>query len=573
MRKITKTLFLAGSVWALSGCGGGSGAIDNSMSKESVDVPTVITAPVTAAALPSALPTSEVANSFTDDGQLDDADAYRLVEQTTFGPTLTDIDQAGSIGSNAWIDAQMLEQPTLLSNTLLEIGTDEWNAYINAWWRQIIQSDDQLRQRTAFALSEILVVSAHDGLSSEQFGLSGYYDILIRHAFGNYRDLLEEVTLNPVMGEYLSMKGNRKPEPLENIQPDENYARELLQLFSIGQVLLNDDGTAQLDSEGVPLPAYDQTTIENFARVFTGWHFANAEDFRWAQNKDYLAPMTAWPDYHDNDAKTLLLGVETPGGQTAEQDLSDALDNIFNHPNVGPFISKQLIQRLVTSNPTPGYISDVAAVFNSNINGERGELGSVIKAIFMHEEARSGHLLEPETFGKIREPLLRLSHLWRAFEPASIHYDFSYSWVKEELAQSPLNSASVFNFFRPDFSQPGEISNRGLKSPEFQILDESSIITITSRLLASTIWSHSDKGILDTKSLTIDISDEVALESNTTELLDHLNLLLLGGRMSTELRDEVITLMSERDYEGGTSQRVVEAIYLIASSPEAAIQF
>jgi len=283
--------------------------------------------------------------------------------------------------------------------------------------------------------------------------------------------------------------------------------------------------------------------------------------------------MTAWQDYHDTDEKNLLRGRTLPAGQTAEQDLSDALDNVFNHPNVGPFISKQLIQRLVTSNPSPEYVRDVTAVFNNNIAGERGALGSVIKAILMHREARSGHLSSPETFGKIREPLLRVSHLWRAFEPENIHYDFNYGWVKEELSQSPLNSPSVFNFFRPDFSQPGEISSRGLNSPEFQILDESSIITITSRLLASTVWSHNFKNDLDPSQITIDISHEMSLEPNPEALLDHLNNLLLGGRMSEELRNETRSLMAARDYAGGASQRVVEAIFLIASSPEAAIQF
>lgn len=565
MTKITKILFLTAFVSTLTACGGGGGSVDTENVSQNA------APPVTAAAMAAALPPSEVAN-VADDGPMNSEDAYRLVEQATFGPTLADIDEAGRLGPNTWIDQQMLQQPTLLSNTLRQFDSSRWNEYVNAWWRQVIQSDDQLRQRVAFALSEILVVSAHDGLSSEQFGMSGYYDILIRNAFGNYRQLLEEITLNPVMGEYLSMKGNRKPEPSENIQPDENYARELLQLFSIGQVLLNDDGSPQLDDGGVPLPSYDQTSIENFARVFTGWHFANAEDFRWPQNKDYLSPMTPWQDYHDTDAKTLLRGVETPAGQTAEEDLAAALDNIFNHPNVGPFISKQLIQRLVTSNPTPGYVRDVAAVFNSNIDGVRGSLGSVIKAILMHEEARSGHINAPETFGKIREPLLRLSHVWRAFEPESIHYDFNYGWVEKELAQSPLNSPSVFNFFRPDFSQPGEISSRGLNSPEFQILDESSIITITSRLLASTIWSHNFKDDIEPSRMTIDISDEMNMVTDTTELLNHLNLLLLGGRMSSELENEVMSLMSARDYEGSESQRVVEAIYLIASSPEAALQ-
>ncbi|MDB4224535.1 DUF1800 domain-containing protein [Granulosicoccus sp.] len=564
----TKTLLLTCSLLILSACGGGGGdsTLVESGQSPTIGAATPAVAPTTAAALPSG-----VANA-APNGPLSAPDAYRLIEQTTFGPQLEDITLVRSIGAESWINQQMQLPATLLTDTLNQLDTERWNEYVNAWWRQIIQSDDQLRQRVAFALSEILVVSAHDGLSSEQFGLTGYYDILIQKAFGNYRDILGEITLNPVMGEYLSMKGNRKPDEAENIQPDENFARELLQLFSIGLEMLNEDGTPQLDDGGVPLPTYNQDTIQNFARVFTGWHFANAEDFRWPQNKDYLSPMTAWQDYHDTDPKTLLLSQEIPAGQTAEQDLNAALDNIFNHPNVGPFITKQLIQRLVTSNPSPEYVRDVAAVFNRNANGERGSLGSVIKAILMHNEARSGHLDSPETFGKIREPLLRVSQLWRAFEPESIHYDFNYGWVKNDLSQSPLNSPSVFNFFRPDFSQPGEISSRGLNSPEFQLLDESSIITITSRVLASTVWAHNQKDDVDERQLSIDISNEVAMESDTDALLDHLDLLLLGGRMTDELRSEVIALMNERDYRGGDAQRVVEAIYLIASSPEATIQ-
>lgn len=518
-----------------------------------------------------ALPATEVANA-APDGPLQPVDAYRLLEQASFGPQLDDIQRAAAEGPETWLNRQMQLPATFLSDGLRKADSSRWNEYVNVWWRQVIQAEDQLRQRVAFALSQILVVSAHGGLSQEQLGLANYYDILLRHAFGNYRDLLQEVTLNPVMGEYLSMKGNRRPDVTENIRPDENFARELLQLFTLGQVLLNDDGTPVLDVEGVALPVYDQTVIENFARVFTGWHFANADDFRWPKNKDYLSPMRPWPEFHDDASKTLLYGTETTAGQSPEDDLSAALDNIFNHPNVGPFISRQLIQRLVTSNPSPGYVRDVAAVFNRNAAGERGSLASVVKAILMHREARLGHLDDPETYGKVKEPLLRLTQLWRAFEPETIHYDFNYGWVGEELAQSPLNSPSVFNFYRPDFSQPGEISERGLVSPEFEILDETSIITITSRLLASTVWSHNYKNDPDSNRMTINISREMALEPDRETLLDHLNLLLLGGRMSPELRNDVNLLMDERSYSSGASQRVVEAIFLIVTSPDAAVQ-
>lgn len=554
---IKRCIQFAGVLFLLTGCSDGGSGTEALYKKEPASAP--------------ALPATEVANAAAD-GPLSATEAYRLLEQGTFGPQLDEIWSTTELGPESWINQQMLMPATYLSDGLRKANSDRWNEYVNAWWRHAIQADDQLRQRVAFALSQILVVSAHDGLSEEQFGLANYYDILLRNAFGNYRNLLEEVTLNPVMGEYLSMKGNRKPDASENIHPDENYARELLQLFSIGQVLLNQDGSAQVDADGVPLPSYDQNTIEEFARVFTGWHFANAEDFRWPKNKDYLSPMVAWPDYHDNNPKTLLNGTTLPAGQSAEADLEGALDNIFNHPNVAPFISRQLIQRLVTSNPSPGYVQDVAAVFNRNAAGERGSLASVIKAILMHKEARSGHLDNPDTFGKLKEPLLRVTQLWRAFEPETIHYDFNYGWVGNELGQSPLNSPSVFNFYRPDFSQPGDIRAQGLVSPEFEILDESSIITITSRLLANTLWSHNYKNDADATRIVIDISREMVLETDLDLLLDHLDLLLLGGNMTPELRAETSDLMSQRNYNGGASQRVVEAIFLIATSPEAAVQ-
>lgn len=554
---IIKTTLFTSTLFLLNACGGGGGGNNPVFNQEP--------------AVASALPATEVANA-APDGPLSLEDAYRLVEQTTFGPQLDDISSAAQSGSETWINTQMQTPATFMTDGLNRANSSRWNEYVNVWWRHAIQADDQLRQRVAFALSEILVVSAHDGLGEEQFGLANYYDILVGNAFGNYRDILAKVTLNPVMGEYLSMKGNRKPDTSENIQPDENYARELLQLFSIGQVLLNDDGSPKLDAEGIPKPAYDQTTIENFARVFTGWHFANAKDFKWPKNKDYISPMQAWPEYHDIGSKTLLRGVELPAGQSAEQDLQQAVSNVFNHPNVGPFISKQLIQRLITSNPSAGYIRDVTAVFNQNISGERGNLGSVIKAILMHREARFGHKENPDTFGKAKEPLIRITQLWRAFEPENIHYDFNYGWAKHELAQAPLNSPSVFNFFRPDFSQPGEISSRRLVSPEFEILDETSVITITSRLLASTIWSHNFKNDTDAKRIAINIKREMELEPNQDALLDHLDLLLLGGQMSDELRTELKNLMNERSYANGASQRVVEAIFLIATSPDAAIQ-
>jgi len=543
----------------LTACGNGSGT-----GKESI-------ASNQAPAIAPALPATEVNNAAPDNPMSKEA-LFRLLEQTTFGARLEDINQLSGSGPESWINEQMSLPATFMSDGLNEAENDRWNEYVNVWWRNSLVAEDQLRQRVAFALSQFFVISAADGLGNEQPGLANYYDILTRHAFGNYRELLEEITLSPVMGEYLSMKGNQKPDAELNLRPDENYARELLQLFSIGLSMLNEDGSTINDTDGIPLPTYDQDTVEAFAHVFTGWHFANADHFRWPKNTDFINPMVAWPDYHDTGEKKLLNGFVIPAGQSAEKDLDDALDNIASHPNVGPFIVKHLITKLITSNPSPEYISDVVQVFNKNAQGERGNLGSTVKALLMHKEAREGHQSNPLTFGKIKEPLIRVTQLWRAFTPDAIHPDFNYGWVGDELQQSPLGSPSVFNFFSPDFSQPGRIRNDGLVSPEFEIIDETSMISMTSRLLSNSLWSHNYKVTSGDKRIAINIDREMDMEDDRDGLLDHLDLLLLGGRMSADLRLEVNTLMDSRDYNNAASQRIAEAIFMIISSPEAAVQ-
>ena len=501
-------------------------------------------------------------------------EAFRLLEQATFGAQLKDIDSLAGKNPEPWIDEQLSLPATLMTDGLNNAKSDRWNEYVNVWWRLALNSDDQLRQRVAFALSEIFVISTADGLGHEQLGLANYYDILIRNAFGNYRELIEEITLNPVMGEYLSMKGNHKPDPELHLRPDENYARELLQLFSIGLSMLNEDGTIITDAEGYPVPTYDQDIVEGFAHVFTGWHFANAEHFRWPKNSDYVTPMVLWPDKHATGEKTLLNGFIVKAGQSAEQDLADALDNVANHPNVGPFIVRHLITKLVTSNPSAEYIRDVVQVYNQNDAGERGNLGSTVKAILMHKEARQGHLLYPDRFGKTKEPILRVTQLWRAFAPKDgIHPEFTYSWVSDELQQAPLASPSVFNFYTPNFSQPGAIRDGGFVSPEFEILDETSIISMTSRLMINSVWSHNYKSTAgESSNIAINIDREMDIEHDRDAFLNHLDILLLGGRMSSELRLQVSQLMDARTYDNAASQRVSEAIFLISSSPEAAIQ-
>ncbi len=519
----------------------------------------------------SSAPALGAAQTFTAHTQLDDTNAHRFLVRTTFGPTAETVENLTQQTPVEWITEQMQMAPTYMSDRLSQENF-RWGQYVNVWWKTAIEADDQLRQRVAFALSEILVISAKDALGEQQEAVANYYDMLVDHAFGNYRDLLEAVTLSPVMGEYLSMKGNRKPEPDKNIRPDENYARELLQLFSIGLVKLNDDGSVQMDENGLPAPTYDQDVIEAFAHVFTGWHFANVDDFRWPTTKDYITPMQPNEDYHDKGPKTLLDGFEVPAGQSAREDLTMALDNIFNHPNIGPFIVKQLIQRLVTSNPSPQYVRDIVSVFNDNGVGVRGSIGSVVSAILLHEEAFQGHALYPQTFGKLKEPVMRVTSLWRAFMPDEIDFDFNYAWAASELSQAPLNANSVFNFFTPFFSQPGMIRDNSLLSPEFEIHDETSIINITNRLLANSVWSHNYKHESSPQRIVINIDQEVDLAGDSEALLDRLDRVLLGGTMSDALRNEARTLMDARDYGWADSQKVVEAIFLIVSSPESAVQ-
>ncbi len=545
-------------------------------------------------------------------GNINQADAARFLTQSTFGPRLEDINDLVTMGSyEAWINDQFTQPALSTQLTALEAiwlqtcprnGQGELrnsrselievditgDIRTSVWWNKVLNGQDQLRQRVAFALSEILVVSSVGPLSNRSFGMTDYYDVLSKHAFGNYRDLLEEVTLHPMMGRYLSMLRNEKANSALNIRPDENYARELLQLFSIGVHELNLDGSVK-QSAGIPDESYNQTIIEGFAKVFTGWNFANATSWNiYIDNGDTTRPMTPWAEYHDSvNEKQLLNEVVLPAGQSAEKDLQDALDNVFAHANVAPFISKQLIQRLVTSNPSPDYIRRVAEKFNNNGEGIRGDLKAVVKAILLDDEARTGHLNIPN-FGKLREPLLRLSHLRRAFgvQPVAhegprwggescgrgIYYlytmpiDSARRWFGQNIMQSP----SVFNFFLPSYSPPGAVHNAGLVAPEFQIATENTMVHLANEIGYEIQQSDtvSDWTIIETNL-------ETALANDSNQLLDHLDLLLLNGAMSTELRQLLLSHLQSGafpDSEAGRKAQARDAIMLIVTSPDYLIQ-
>jgi uncharacterized protein (DUF1800 family) len=451
----------------------------------------------------------------------------------------------------------------------LPTGTDpSYPQFQEAWWYTVVRAPDQLRQRVAFALSEIMVISANgNSMSGHPEALATYWDLLARDAFGNFRQLLEDVTLNPAMGDYLDMVHNDKPNPRRNTEPNENYAREVMQLFTIGLYKLNPDGSEQLDSNGKPISSYDQDVVEGYAHVFTGWYWYQTTTPTWSYvPEEYRHPMMAFPTHHDTGAKIILNGVTLPAGQTQAQDLQMALDAIFNHPNVGPFVGKRLIQHLVTSNPSPGYISRVASVFANNGQGVRGDMKAVISAILLDPEART--LTASNSYGHQREPLVRLASLFRAFNASASSGKFVVNNTNFNLAQAPLYAPSVFNFFTPSHSQVGPIQDAGLVAPEFQITTDSTVIT-SANVMRSAVYRQPNASNPD--AIVLDLSSQAALASNPAGLVDSLNVLLMSGQMSSSMRTIVINAVTQIPATS-TLERAQTAVHLIVTSPEFVIE-
>ncbi len=545
------------------------------------------------------------------------AQAALFLNRATFGPTENDINNLLSKSTyENWVIEQFNTTTTYHLPDVKNLGrrmcaniNDDGSARIDSWeyrfprhhvwWEAATKANDQLRQRIALALSEILVVSDSDGLGLSQYHLAvtSYYDVLVKHAFGNYRDLLEDVALHPAMGDFLSMSRNQKENTEGTIRPDENFARENLQLFTIGVHELNVDGTKKRDGNNNFIPTYDQKTIEEFAKVFTGWSYADKDWKEWPGEANRLVPLKAFEEYHDTSAKTLLNGEISPSGQSAQEDLEFALDNIFKHPNIAPYISKQLIQRLVTSNPTPQYVARVAEKFNNNGNGIKGDMKAVVSAILLDEEALAEN--KPDNFGKLREPMLRMSHLWRVFNMktslrighywdsdkrcgygAYPSYNFYSSLpnFNKDLGQGPLQARSVFNFFRPDFSPTGLLNDNGIAAPEFQIINENTMVSATNLYYKLIEKFSTDQGFTPAleKHSEFDMRDITNLAENTDNLLDYLNLVLLNKEMSSSLR----TILAEHlnaadifnDDREGQFQKAREAVMLIIGSPEYLIQ-
>lgn len=529
---------------------------------------------------------------------LSEADAARFLLQASFGPSSETISTLREQGLNTWIEEQIALPPSFhvphLRETMALLSQDlylgdagasdpmprraEVNDRMYTWWTHAIEAPDQLRQRMAFALSEILVVSDRSpALRNHTFPVTNYYDILVRHALGNYRDLMEDVSLSPVMGIYLTALRNTKADPETGVMPDENYARELLQLFTIGLNWLNPDGTEQTDSAGTSIPTYGMDEILSFARVFTGWTLNGSHNFFWASNDraDLMNPMMAFEEWHDTEPKVLLGGVELPAHQTAYQDLSAALDNIFHHPNVGPFLARALIQRLVTSNPSPAYVYRVAAAFDNNGQGERGDLAAVAQAIFLDPEARNPALTSDPHIGKLKEPILRLTHLIRAFyqfqsdSPPTLGRFGLGTQVNEPLGQAPLYAPSVFNFFDRDYSPSGPVQDAGLVAPEFQINSEVKAIDGANYFHTGVNRGFSTRsGFVEW--VALNLVEAVEEASDPDGLLAYLDVVLMGGEMSPEVRAILTDMLS--DLGDDPVFRAKAAVQIIITSPQFVIQ-
>lgn len=515
-------------------------------------------------------------------------EAARFLTQATFGPKPASIDRVKALGIPAWIDEQFTKSAAshmsyvdaAKARRIDAMGKSyyaEEDSY-EATWQQWLFGPDELRARMSFALLELMVISniAPD-LTAD--AMSSYMDTLNLYAFGNYRDLLGAVTLHPTMGYYLNMLGSEKEDAANNKFPNENYSREVLQLFSIGLYQLNPDGTRKLDGAGVPLASYDESVVKGFARAFSGWTFfgndpADANKFD-RPEESWTKPMIAFAGKHETGTKKLLNGVTLAAGQSAEKDMQDALDNIFNHPNVGPFVGRQLIQRFITSNPSPAYVARVSAVFGNNGRGVRGDLAAVIKAVLTDTDARSVTAGGDAKFGKQREPVIRFANILRAFNATSVNgrNDIHYlDSADNALGQSPLLSPSVFNFFSPFYTRPGKLAQSAMVAPEFQITNE--IQSIGTANFFYELVRNEGYGAGDSQ-LKLDLGTAKSFANNPAQLVDHLSNLLTYGDLSAGTRQiiiDAVTAVPFNNNESDRALRVRTAMTLFALSSDFVIQ-
>ena len=488
--------------------------------------------------------------------QVGSAAARRFLEQAAFGPTPTDAAHVQAIGLQSWITEQFnMAQVSNYNSVTGDQGGMPAHFLTNA-----VSNPDQLRQRVAFALSQIFVTSIDKLIWNTN--MVTYQNMLLADAFSNYRQIMADVTLSPAMGQYLDMANNAVADPATGSVANENYARELMQLFTIGTNMLNQDGTLQHDSNNLPIPTYSQFTVTEFARVYTGWTYAPppGQAVQWGSYISGYGPMVPYAPEHDSGSKQLLNGYVSPAGITPLQDLNNALDNIFNHPNVGPFVATQLIQHLVKSNPTPGYVSRVAAAFNDNGSGVRGDMKATLAAILMDPEARAndngGDDLVAD--GHLQEPALFLSGMVRAFGGQMNDQNY-YAGELANMGQDLFSPASVFNYYAPNYSVPGT----NLLGGEFQIFSPNNAI-VRANEVSSFFSQYSNPVQSYGPGTSVDLTAFLPLASNPATLVSALDLTLTHGIMPAAMKSTITTAVTADNL--GSLHRVQTACYLILTS-------
>ncbi|WP_298553499.1 DUF1800 family protein [uncultured Algibacter sp.] len=536
------------------------------------------------------------------DGRL--LETSRFLAQATFG---TDLDYIKTVAENPfedWIDNQFdLDSPSMgeLTQTVYDKALDRfvtnggneddyfgpyWPHFQYAWWESNIGNQDLLRQRIALALSEIIVISRNSNIGDYGVGLGDFYDVLKDNAFGNFKNILREITLHPMMGIYLSHYNNPKSNPEENTHPDENFAREIMQLFSIGLYELNQNGSYVLDGNGDRIPTYNNADIKEFAKIFTGLGPADVMENPWGVTTrfgvgHYLAvkdiPMVMYDEFHEPGEKRLLNDQVVPSGQSGMQDIDSAIDNLFNHQNVGPFIAIRLIQQLVKSNPSSAYISRVSSAFN-NTKGVRGDMKAVIKTILLDEEARSCSWIDNPSGGKLIEPMLRYFNVARQLDldnETSENWNISYNFY-QATGQSPLAAPHVFNFFLPAYVPNSEFTSANLVGPEFEIHNSATSIDYINEVNLWTFpqyYSILDTWDLEMEGRPLDFEALKYYAKDSEVLINQLDKLFTRGQLSNETKQLIINAVDpivndwNEDFQY-TDLRVKMALYLILISPD-----
>lgn len=511
-------------------------------------------------------------------------EAVRLAKQASFGPSPNLLAQISSQGYQGWVDAQLNMQGSTYADLATRnvarnfcnglTGQDSTNCtrenftsipVAMRFYANAINGEDQLRLRTAFALGQLIVASENEVKSTA--GIAAFNQILMANAFGNYRDILRQVTFNPVMGDYLDMADSRAT------SPNENYPRELLQLFSLGVNRLNPDGTPQLDATGAEVPAYTPEDIRGVARALTGWTYARLNSAAITDNNqiDYVNPMIPVPARYDTGAKTFL-GRTVPAGASQQASVNAVVDAVFEHPNTGPYVSKHLIQQLVTSNPSPAYVRRVAAVFDDNGQGVRGDLKAVVRAILLDDAARN-LAGDSGRQGKVKEPILLMTSIIRLIGAASDGYAFTTR--DTGLGQQPFRSPSVFNYYPPDYPLP---LAPGMVSPQSKLMSTAQVMARHNLAYDWTISGDPNRGeyapqtvIAGSTGTQVDWSYWQAAGANTDELIDKVNLLALDGTMTAAQRaalKDAVNAVNNSDANVRARRRAQTALYIVTSSPQ-----